>query len=185
MRSHTSSVTRRSFSTNKGLAAKNVTKLGKACRSRSFVSGGREFPPLATKGWLGRCADALRYHLSEMRLTANLLTALALLVCLAPQSALAESVAGKWNLTWDTEGGIRHTVWEVEQDGDAVSVTTDGQDLEGTFKDGRLELSGKFYSSEAGYSAELKVEGTLENGQLKGRGSWDAYGMTFSGERAQ
>ncbi|MDE0110430.1 MAG: hypothetical protein OXN96_21715 [Bryobacterales bacterium] len=127
----------------------------------------------------------MRYHLSEMRLGANLLPLLALLVCLAPQSAFAESVAGKWNLTWDTEGGIRHTVWEVEQDGDALSVTTDGHKLEGTFKDGRLEVSGKFYSSEAGYSAELKVEATLENGQLKGRGSWDAYGMTFSGKRAQ
>ncbi|MDE0263602.1 MAG: hypothetical protein OXJ37_14465 [Bryobacterales bacterium] len=120
-----------------------------------------------------------------MHLKANLLALLALLVCLAPQSAFAESVAGKWNLTWDTEGGIRHTVWEVKQDGDAVSVTTDGHELEGTFKDGRLEVSGKFYSSEAGYSAELKVEGTLADGQLKGRGSWDAYGMTFSAERAQ
>ena len=120
-----------------------------------------------------------------MRLRANLPILLTLLVCLAPQSAFAESVAGKWNLVWDTEGGIRNTVWEVKQDGDAVSVTTDGQELEGTFKDGRLELSGKFYSSEAGYSSELKVEGTLENGQLKGRGSWDAYGMTFSGERAK
>lgn len=121
----------------------------------------------------------------EMRLKANLLMLLALLVCLAPQVAFAESVAGKWNLVWDTEGGIRRTVWEVEQDGDAVLVTTDGHKLEGTFKDGRLELSGKLYSSEAGYSAELKLEGKLENGQLKGRGSWDAYGMTFSGERAK
>ncbi len=120
-----------------------------------------------------------------MRLTSYLFTLLALLVCLAPQSAFAESVAGKWKLVWDTEGGIRHTEWQVEQDGDAVSVTTDGQKLAGTFKDGRLELSGKLYSSEAGYSAELKLEGKLENGQLKGRGSWDAYGMTFSGERAK
>lgn len=140
---------------------------------------------MAAKGGLGRCADLLRYHLGEMRLKANLLAALALLVCWAPQSAFAESVAGKWNLVWDTEGGIRNTVWDVKQDGDAVSVTTDGQELEGTFKDGRLELSGKFYSSEAGYSSELKVEGTLENGQLKGRGRWDAYGMTFSGKRAE
>ena len=123
--------------------------------------------------------------MSEMHQKANLLTVLALLVCLAPQSAFAEDIAGKWNLTWDTEGGIRHTVWEVKQDGEAVYVTSDGQQFEGTFKDGRLELSGRSYSSEAGYSAELKVEGTLENGQLKGRGSWDAYAMTFSGERAK
>lgn len=150
-----------------------------------FAFGRTELPPLAAKRRLGHCAEALRYYLSEMRLTANLFTLLALLVCLAPQSAFAESVAGNWKLVWDTEGGIRHTEWEVEQDGESVSVTTDGQKLEGTFKDGRLELSGKLYSSEAGYSAELKVEGTLENGQLKGRGSWDAYGMTFSGERAR
>lgn len=185
MRWQGSHETRRSFSTNKGLAAKSVTKLGTVPRRRSVVPADLEFPQLAESGWLGRRADALRYHLNEMRPKANLLTVLALLFCLVPQSAFAESVAGKWNLTWDTEGGIRHTVWEVNQDGDAVSVTTDGQGLEGTLKDGRLELSGKFYSSEAGYSAELKVEGTLENGQLKGRGSWDAYGMTFSGERAK
>ena len=128
--------------------------------------------------------SSLWYQSSKMRQRSNLLTLLALLVCLAPQSAFAESVAGKWKLVWDTEGGIRNTVWEIKQDGDAVSVTTDGQELEGTFKDGHLELSGKFYSSESGYSAELKIEGTLENGQLKGKGSWDAYGMTFSGERA-
>lgn len=140
---------------------------------------------LGREGWLRYVTNSLRYDLSAMRLRANLPILLTLLVCLAPLSAFAESVAGKWNLVWDTEGGIRNTVWEVKQDGDAVSVTTDGQELEGTFKDGRLELSGKFYSSEAGYSSELKVEGTLENGQLKGRGSWDAYGMTFSGERAK
>ena len=114
-----------------------------------------------------------------------MLSLLALLVCLAPQSAFAEGVAGKWNLTWDTQGGIRQTVWEVEQDGDALSVMTDGQKLEGTFKDGRLELSGEIYAVRAGYSAELKVEGTLVGGQLKGKGSWGGYAMSFVGERAQ
>ncbi len=110
---------------------------------------------------------------------------LALLVCLVPQSAFAESIAGKWNLTWTTEGGIRHTVWDISQDGEAVSITTDGQKLEGAFKDGRLELSGKFYAARAGYSSELKIEGTLDNGQLKGKGSWAGYGMTFTGERVE
>ena len=150
-----------------------------------FAFCSSELPPFAARSWLGRCAETLRYYRSEMRLKANLLTLLALLVCLAPQSVFAESIAGTWKLVWDTEGGVRRTVWEVEQDGDAVLVTTDGHKLEGTFKGGRLELSGKLYSSEAGYSAELKLEGKLENGQLKGRGSWDAYAMTFTGERAE
>ena len=112
-----------------------------------------------------------------------MLPLLALLVCLAPQTALAESVAGKWNLTWDTQGGIRHMVWEVKQDGEALSVMADGQKLEGTFKDGRLEVSGKIHAARAGYSAELRAEGTLVNGNLKGKGSWGGYSMSFVGER--
>ena len=114
-----------------------------------------------------------------------MLSLLALLACLVPQSAFAESIAGKWNLTWNTEGGIRHTVWDISQDGEAVSVETDGQKIEGTFKDGRLELSGKLYAARAGYSSELKIEGTLDSGQLKGKGSWAGYGMTFTGKRAE
>ena len=114
-----------------------------------------------------------------------MLPLLALLVCLVPQSAFAESIAGKWNLTWNTQGGIRHTVWDISQDGEAVSVTTDGQKLEGAFKDGRFELSGKSHAARAGYSAELKIEGTLDDDQLKGKGTWNAYRMTFTGKRAE
>ena len=112
-----------------------------------------------------------------------MLPLLALLVCLVPQSALAESVAGKWNLVWDTQGGVRHQVWDISQDGEAVSVKTDGQKIEGTFRDGRLEVSGKIHAARAGYSADLKVEGTLVNGQLKGKGSWGGYLMSFVGHR--
>ena len=112
-----------------------------------------------------------------------MLPLLALLACLVPQSAFAESIAGKWNLTWHTEAGIRHTVWDISQDGEAVSVETDGQEVEGTFKDGRLELSGKLYAARAGYSAEMKAEGTLVNEQLKGEASWGGYVMSFVGER--
>ncbi|MDE0622723.1 MAG: hypothetical protein OXH83_13750 [Bryobacterales bacterium] len=108
---------------------------------------------------------------------------LALLVCLVPQSAMAESITGKWNLVWDTQGGVRHQVWDISQDDEAVSVETDGQKMEGTFRDGRLEVSGKIHAARAGYGSELKVEGTLVNGQLKGKGSWGGYVMSFVGER--
>ena len=108
---------------------------------------------------------------------------LALLVCLVPQCALAESIAGKWNLVWDTQGGVRHTVWDISQDGETVSVETDGQKIEGTFTDGRLEVSGKLHAARAGYSAEMKAEGTLVNGRLKGKGSWAGYALSFVGER--
>lgn len=118
-----------------------------------------------------------------MRRSTIILPWLALLLCSVPQSALAESIVGKWNLVWDTQGGVRHQVWDISQDGEAVSVETDGQKLEGTFKDGRIELSGKIHAARAGYSAELKAEGALVNGQLKGKGSWGGYVMSFVGER--
>ena len=137
------------------------------------------------RDWSDCKAGSLRYHLIAVLRRTIMLPWLALLVCLVPQSAFAESIAGKWNLIWDTEGGIRHTVWVISQDGEAVSVMTDGQKLEGAFKDGRLELSGEFYAAEAGYGSELKIEGTLDNGQLKGKGSWAEYGMTFTGKRAE
>lgn len=112
-----------------------------------------------------------------------MLSLLALLVCSAPQSAFAESIAGKWSLVWDTQGGVRNQVWDIRQDGEAVSVETDGQKLEGTFRDGRLKVSGKIHAARAGYSAELRAEATLVNGQLKGKGSWSGYFMSFVGER--
>ncbi len=108
---------------------------------------------------------------------------LALLVCLVPQRVLAESIAGKWNLVWDTQGGVRYTVWDISQDGEVVSVETDGQKIEGTIKDGRLEVSGKLHAARAGYSAEMKAEATLVNGRLKGKGSWAGYALSFLGER--
>lgn len=112
-----------------------------------------------------------------------MLPVLALLACSVPQSALAESITGKWNLAWDTQGGVRHQIWDISQDGEAVCVETDGQKLEGTFRDGRLELSGKIYAARAGYSAELRVEGTLVDGRLKGKGAWAGYDMSFVGDR--
>lgn len=113
----------------------------------------------------------------------TVLPLLALLVCLVPQRALAESIAGKWNLVWDTQGGVRYTVWDISQDGEVVSVETDGQKIEGTFKDGRLEVSGKLHAARAGYSAEMNAEATLVNGRLKGKGSWAGYALSFVGER--
>ena len=111
------------------------------------------------------------------------LAALAVLAAAAPQ-APADGIEGKWNLTWDTEGGVRRTVWDISRDGEKITVKTDGVVLEGAFRDGRLTVEGAYYSAEAGYSSTLKVSAALENGELKGSGSWDQYAMTFSGKRA-
>ncbi len=116
-------------------------------------------------------------------LVLGIFTAVGLFVSALP-AATAE-IGGKWDMVWDTEGGIRRTVWDIRQTGEQVTVETDGTKLEGTFKDNRITVQGKFYSAEAGYSATLKVSGSLEGGKLKGSGSWDQYAMTFTGTRSQ
>ncbi len=66
-----------------------------------------------------------------------------------------------------------------------LTVASDGQIFHGAFQDNRMQVKGKLYSAEAGYTATLKVEGRFEDGVLIGRGSWDQYGMTFEAKRAE
>lgn len=108
-----------------------------------------------------------------------------LFFALAAPPASAADISGKWSLVWDTEGGVRRTVWDIRQDDEKITVETDGHKLEGSFHNNTLTLEGRFYSAEAGYGAVLKVTGTLEDGKLKGSGSWDQYAMTFTAERAE
>ena len=110
--------------------------------------------------------------------------ALAALVFLLPALA-SEGIAGKWDVVWDTEGGVRRQQWSVSGEAESVTLEFAGNEFQGTFKDGRLEFSGNFYSAEAGYSAVLKVEGRLTDGQLSGNGTWDQYAMTFTATRAE
>ena len=99
---------------------------------------------------------------------------------------LGADIAGKWNFTWDTEGGIRYTVWDISQDGEALTVKADGQTFNGKITDSSFQVEGKLYSAEAGYTSTLKVDGTLqEDGTMKGRGTWDVYAMTFTAKRSE
>ena len=89
-------------------------------------------------------------------------------------------------MVWGTEGGIRRTDWKISQEDESITVESDGNVFKGTFKAGRMVVEGRLYSAEAGYTAQLKVEGVLlEDGGLKGRGTWDQYPMTFTAERAK
>ena len=102
-----------------------------------------------------------------------------------PAVSAAADISGKWNLVWNTEGGVRETQWTIAQDGDAITVDAGGQVLKGTVDGDRMVVEGDFYSPEAGYSSTIKVEGTLQDGTMKGKGTWDQYGMTFVATRAE
>ncbi len=115
---------------------------------------------------------------------------LLLLAVLVTQTATpilaATDISGTWDMVWDTEGGIRRSNWKISQDGESLTVEFDDNVLKGTFKAKRMEVKGKLYAAEAGYSADFTVEGTVqEDGTLKGSGAWDLYPMTFTAKRAE
>ncbi len=108
-----------------------------------------------------------------------------LLTGVAAHQLQAEDLSGKWQFVWNTEGGIRKTVWMITQEGESLSVVSDGSKFEGTFTGNRMVIKGSLYSIEAGYGARLEVDGQLEDGVLKGKGTWDQYSMTFEAHRSE
>jgi hypothetical protein len=61
----------------------------------------------------------------------------------------------------------------------------DGKErLTGTFKDGKLSLSGHVYSSEAGEAADFRLDGTVSDGEMKGTGEWGGHQLTFTARKA-
>jgi hypothetical protein len=106
----------------------------------------------------------------------------AILMMLA--TLLAVDLPGKWNITYQTEGGSRERTLEITQEGDEVTAKTPEGTLKGTFKEGVFEVAGEIFSAEAGFKAVLKLSGKLEGEELKGKASWDQYQMTFTAKKA-
>lgn len=98
--------------------------------------------------------------------------------------ASAEDVlSGKWDVTLDTEGGERKATPTFVLEGTKVSGKWDASDVKGKFDAGKLELEFPLMSSEAGYSAPLKVAAKLEGATLAGTWSWASYGGKLSGKK--
>lgn len=115
----------------------------------------------------------------------SLLLAAALLAAGAGSlpSLEAAEFEGKWKVVWDTEGGIRTNEWNISREGDSIKVEMNDHVLEGTVTDNRIVFEGNYHASGAGFSAIVKVEGTLDGGVITGRGTWAEYLMTFTARR--
>jgi hypothetical protein len=104
---------------------------------------------------------------------------------LAAQTAAAADLNGNWRFVFSNfEGDFPRTI-SLEVDGEKVTGKHDEEVFTGTFKDGQLELSGKHYAGEAGYSSTLTISGKFEGEELKGDGRWDTYSLTFVAERVE
>jgi hypothetical protein len=97
----------------------------------------------------------------------------------------AADISGKWHFVFNTEGGEREESPTFQQEGDRVTGKWGKADVQGTFKDGQLDLSFPFTSEEAGTSGTLKVKGNLDGDTLKGTWEFDTYSGTFTATRVK
>ena len=101
--------------------------------------------------------------------------------CLAP----ASEIDGRWNFTYVTpEGDLRATV-TLSVEGEQLLFVQNGQEFVGSYRDGEFQIEAKgYYSGEAGYSADLILEGKVKDDEISGKWSFDVYSGTFSAKRS-
>jgi hypothetical protein len=121
---------------------------------------------------------------SEMR---RLLCALSLRVLLlyTVSTLSAATVDGIWNLVLNTEIGERRLPIQLSTEGEEVSAKLGDIPLKGSFRDGKLSLEAKdFYVEEAGFKADLIIEGTVNGNTIDGRWKFAEYSGPIKGERS-
>jgi hypothetical protein len=98
---------------------------------------------------------------------------------------LGADLNGKWNFVWQTPGGERRSTLTMKQNAENVEAhfPEAKEPITGTFKDGKLSLAGRVFSSEAGETAEFYMEGTVSDGELKGTGGWGEHELTFTARK--
>jgi hypothetical protein len=109
------------------------------------------------------------------------ITFVALLVGFA--TVHAAGVEGKWEIALETAGGPRAAVANFKVDGENVSGTWDTTEVQGTFKDGALNLSFPFTSAEGGMTATLTIKGQLEGDAITGTWVFGDYNGAFKATR--
>ena len=98
----------------------------------------------------------------------------------------ASGVSGKWQFAFETGGGDkREESATFQQDGAKVTGKFANADVQGTFKDGDLDLSFPFTSEAAGSSGTLKIKGKLAEDTLKGTWDFEEYSGTFTATRVK
>ena len=109
-----------------------------------------------------------------------------LLIVLAAAGLLGAELSGRWNFVWQTPGGERRSTLTFTQTAEKVEARfPDGKEpVIGTLKDGKLSLTGRVYSSEAGEVADFHLNGVLSEGELKGTGGWGEHQLSFTARKA-
>ncbi len=100
-------------------------------------------------------------------------------------SVMAADVSGAWNMVLITEIGDRPMPITLTQDGETVSGSLGEFKLTGSFREGKLDLKAvDFYAPEAGFKADLVMQGNIENDKLTGSWSFGEYAGSLRGEKS-
>lgn len=109
-----------------------------------------------------------------------------LLILSCATALFGADLDGKWNFVWQTPGGERQSALVFKQKAEEVEARfpDSKEPIMGTFKDGKLTLSGRLFSSEAGETADFHMHGTLSGSELKGTGGWGEHQLSFTARKA-
>ncbi|MCU0229216.1 MAG: hypothetical protein MUF01_16425 [Bryobacterales bacterium] len=111
--------------------------------------------------------------------------AVAVLMMTMAWAASAAEVGGAWNMVLMTEIGDRPMPITLSQQGEDVSGSLGEFKLTGSFREGKLSLKiVDFYAPEAGFKADLVMQGAVEAGKLTGSWSFGEYSGSLRGEKA-
>ena len=109
-----------------------------------------------------------------------------LLFCLAAMALWSADLTGKWDFVWQTPGGERRSTLTFTRSAEQVQARFPEakEPITGTFKEGKLSLTGKVYASEAGDAADFQMVGTFADGELKGTGAWGEHELSFTARKS-
>jgi len=85
----------------------------------------------------------------------------------------------------DWGGDKREETASFQQDGTKVTGKFANADVQGTFKDGELDLSFPFTSEGGRMSGTLKIKGKLAEDALKGTWDFEEFSGTFTATRVK
>ena len=103
----------------------------------------------------------------------------------ASAPAQAADITGNWRFVYQTDGEERENSATFKVDGDQVTGKYNGADVQGTFKDGDVNLAFPYDSEEAGMKATLKMKGKLKDGKIVGNWQFADNDGTFVATRTE
>ncbi|MDP6581286.1 MAG: hypothetical protein QF681_11570 [Vicinamibacterales bacterium] len=109
-------------------------------------------------------------------------------ITLAVALTAQTNVAGLWNMTFNTDQGSQSATLQLEQDGEKLMGSIDGEqgalEFEGTISGNKLEWSLEIDAG--GQFLEISMSGTVDGDEMTGSADFGGYGGgDWTAKRAQ